>query len=157
MRAKAVVPIKLPVDLFCGEGCGRHAKRGFERVTEVRLFSICSHNKVLSVPPAYFSLSFRAVNSSWVRVRIDGRGKILKHPTSALTARVSEGNAEAEQPPEDGAEGGVTDVLDEDVLGVLDRHGADLEIRCRGGFSFFCSTDMIECGEVESASRGQHR
>lgn len=45
-----------------------------------------------------------------------------------LTAGGSKGDTVAEQPPADGAEGGVTDVLDEDVLGVLDRNRADLVV-----------------------------
>lgn len=42
------------------------------------------------------------------------------------TSGVSEGNPVPKQPPEDGTKGGVTDVLDQDILGVLDRHRANL-------------------------------
>lgn len=43
-----------------------------------------------------------------------------------LTAGRSESYAVTEKPPADSADRRVTDVLDEDVLGVLDRHRADL-------------------------------
>lgn len=44
----------------------------------------------------------------------------------ARTAGLSEGHPESEQPPEDCTHRGVPDVLDEDILGVPDRHGAHL-------------------------------
>lgn len=43
-----------------------------------------------------------------------------------LTAGGSECNAITEQPPANSSDRRVTDVLDQDVLGVLDGHGADL-------------------------------
>ena len=46
--------------------------------------------------------------------------------SAKLAGRLSKSYTEAEQPPADGAERRIADVLDQDVLRVLDRHGAHL-------------------------------
>ena len=49
-----------------------------------------------------------------------------------FTAGSSKGHSVTEQPPADSADRRVTDVLDEDVLGVLDGHRSDLQHREAG-------------------------
>ena len=60
-----------------------------------------------------------------------------------LTLRVSESHTVAEKPPTHGAKRRVTDVLDEDVLRVLDRHGSHL-ISCYSGVQLHVRLSMFK-------------
>ena len=55
------------------------------------------------------------------------RGQAVVGGAHKATWRISHRNAEANEPPEDGADGGVEDVLEEDVVGVLGRDGSNFK------------------------------